>query len=62
MYANKGNYVFTLSSNATLMLRNWGPSEKNPRGRVRCMGELNYFYFDIVVLFSCFLKAVTTFC
>ncbi|RLM98980.1 hypothetical protein C2845_PM06G06830 [Panicum miliaceum] len=62
LYANKGKYLLTLSSNAILKLWKWRPSEKNPRGRVRCMGELNYFYFDIVVLFNCFLKAVTTFC
>jgi hypothetical protein len=62
LYANNGKYLLTLSSNAILKLWKWGSSEKNPRGRVRCMGELNYFYFDIVVLFSYFLKAVITFC
>jgi len=61
LYANKGRHLLTLSSNAILKLWKWGPSEKNPRGRVRCMGDLSYFYFDTVVLFSCFLKAITNF-
>jgi hypothetical protein len=62
LYANKGKYLLTLSSNAILKPWKWGPCEKNPCTRVRCMGELNYFYFDTVVLFSHFLKAVATFC
>ena len=62
LYANKGRHLLTLSSNAILKLWKWGPSEKNSRGKVRCMGELNYFKFNTLVLLSCFLKAIITFC